>query len=162
MSSIKREAIKDAHEYAMAKMFYGEGAGVRRRLINQTVQFKIANIPGYDVSFQQELAKQDFAKLSRAARRERKLLDAKDAVNKNGRAIARGDYRSTSLPVLAIIGVGYVAHQTGFDKEAWKYSKKQYNRAKGWTQKKRAEMKARHESPKKDEPLPFPQQRPNH
>lgn len=164
MSSIKREAIKDAHEYALAKMFYGEGAGVRRRLINQTVQFKIANIPGYDVAFQQELAKQDFAKLSRVARRERKLLDAKDAVNKNGKAIARGDYRSTSLPVLGLIGIGYVAHQTGFDKEVWLFSKKQYSRAKSWTLKKKSELKDRRNKTEEG-PTPFngptpPKQRP--
>ncbi len=27
----KSEARKDAHEYARAKMFYGEGAGIRRK-----------------------------------------------------------------------------------------------------------------------------------
>lgn len=143
--SIKREAIKDADEYAMAKMFYGEGAGVRRRLINQTVQFKIANIPGYDVVFQQELAKQDFAKLSRKARRERQRLDTLHAVNKNGRAIARGDYRALSLPILAVVGVGYVAHQTGYDKKALEFSKKEYRKARLWMHSKHHDWQHRHD-----------------
>lgn len=130
MSSIKREAIKDADEYALAKMFYGEGAGVRRRLINQTVQFKIANIPGYDVAFQQELAKQDFAKLSRKARRERRRIDAAKAVNKNGKALVRGDYTAMSLPLIAVAGAGYLAHVTGYDKKALAFVKKEYRSTK--------------------------------
>jgi hypothetical protein len=129
-TKIKREAIRDADEYAMAKMFYGEGAGIRRRLINQTVQFKIANIPGYDVAFQQELAKQDFAKLSKKARKERKLIDAKDAAVHNSKAIIRGDYRSLSLPLLAAVGVGYLAHTTGYDKKAVEFTKREYRIAK--------------------------------
>lgn len=145
MSSIKREAIRDADEYAMAKMFYGEGAGIRRRLINQTVQFKIANIPGYDVLFQQELAKQDFAKLSRKARRERKLIDTKQAINRNGTAIVRGDYRRLSLPIFALVGAGYLAHTAGYDKKALDYSKKEYKKAKVWVGKKRDNWKHRND-----------------
>lgn len=133
MTSIKREAIKDADEYAKAKMFYGEGAGIRRRLINQTVQFKIANIPGYDAAFQQELSKQDFAKLSRSARRERRRIDALATANKNGKALVRGDFRALSLPILALVGVGYVAHQTGYDKKALHYTQREVNKARVWT-----------------------------
>ena len=33
----KSEARKDAHEYARAKMFYGEGAGIRRKKIKARV-----------------------------------------------------------------------------------------------------------------------------
>jgi hypothetical protein len=146
MSSIKREAIRDAHEYAMAKMFYGEGAGIRRRLINQTVQFKIANVPGYDVAFQKELATQDFAKISRKARRERRLIDAKDVVNRNGKALARGDFRSLSLPILVVAGGAIVAHQTGYDKKAFEYSKKEYRKVKLWAADKRHQWEHRHDS----------------
>ena len=39
----KSEARKDAHEYARAKMFYGEGAGIRRKKIKARV-FIIENI----------------------------------------------------------------------------------------------------------------------
>jgi len=145
MTSIKREATKDADEYAMAKMFYGEGAGVRRRLIGQTVQFKIANIPGYEDAFQRELAKQDFAKLSRKARRERKVIDTRAAVNKNGKAIVRGDYRALSLPLFLVVSAGYVAHQTGADKKALEFSKKEYAKTKRWIGQKRYEWKHRHD-----------------
>lgn len=144
--SIKRQAIKDAHEYAAAKMFYGEGAGVRRRLINQTVQFKISNVPGYDMAFQKELAKQDFAKLSRVARRERKLIDAKNIVNRNGRAALRGDFRAMSLPIAVAVGVGYVAHETGYDRKALEYSKKEYRKAKLWMASKKHQWDHRHDA----------------
>lgn len=141
MTSIKREAIRDADEYAMAKMFYGEGAGVRRRLINQTVQFKMANIPGYDVIFQKELAKQDFAELSRKARKERRRLDTIGAVNKNGRAIIRGDYRSLSLPLFVLAGAGYLAHEAGYDKKALEFGEQEYKKAKVWVSRKRNNWK---------------------
>ncbi len=145
--SIRREAIRDAHEYALAKMFYGEGAGIRRRLINQTVQFKIANVPGYDIAFQRELAKVDFAKTSRKARRARRLIDAKVAVNKNSKAIIRGDYRAMSVPIVVVAGTAYVAHQTGYDKKALDYSKKEYRKAKLWVADKRHQWKHRHDKP---------------
>lgn len=35
-----REAKRDAKEYTQAKMFYGNGAGNRRKLINATVNSK--------------------------------------------------------------------------------------------------------------------------
>lgn len=144
--SIKRQAIKDAHEYAAAKMFYGEGAGVRRRLINQTVQFKIQNIPGYDVVFQRELAKVDFAKVSRSARRERKRIDAINTVSKNGRAALRGDFRAMSLPIAIAVGAGYVAHETGYDKKALAYSKKEYRKVKLWVASKRHQWEHRNDA----------------
>lgn len=145
MSTIKREAIRDAHEYALAKMFYGEGAGVRRRLINQTVQFKIANIPGYDVAFQQELAKQDFAKLSRKARHERRKIDALRSVNKNGSAIVRGDWRAMSFPIVVVAGTAIVMHQTGADKKALDFTKKEYRKAKLWVSTKHHDWKHRND-----------------
>lgn len=147
MSSIKRQAIKDADEFAMAKMFYGEGAGVRRRLINQTVMFKRANVPGYAEAFEKELAHQDFAKLSRKARRDRRFLDAKGAIDKNGKALVRGDYRNLSLPLLVIGSAAFVAHQTGADKKAWDFSKQEYRRAKGKVTKWNAERKAKKNPP---------------
>ena len=35
---VRRKARKDAKEYARAKMYYGEGAGNRRKLIRATVK----------------------------------------------------------------------------------------------------------------------------
>ena len=37
---LQKEASKDAKEFARAKMFYGEGAGNRRKLIKATVNQK--------------------------------------------------------------------------------------------------------------------------
>lgn len=150
MPNIKKQAIKDADEFAKAKMFYGEGAGVRRRLIGQTVQFKVANVPGYDVAFRRELAKQDFAKLSRRARKERRLIDAKDAVAKNSRALIRGDVRSMSVPLLAVAAVGYVAHQTGYDKKALEYTQKKYRKGRAWVNMKQAQRKAEKEGERRE------------
>lgn len=135
-SKIRREAIRDADEFAMAKMFYGEGAGVRRRLIGQTVQFKMANIPGYDAAFQQELAKQDFAKLSRKARRERRVKDTTQFVHRTGGALVRGDRKGLTLTGYMVLAGLYLAHQQGYDKQALSHAKAEYNKAKSWVGKK--------------------------
>jgi hypothetical protein len=42
-----REARKDATEFAKAKMFYGEGAGTRRKLIKAKVEAKAGKDPNY-------------------------------------------------------------------------------------------------------------------
>lgn len=137
MSSIKRQAEKDADEFAMAKMFYGEGAGTRRKLITQTVNFKRANIPGYADAFEVELARQDFAKLARQARRERKVKDTTKRLKREGKALTRLTVGET----MTVVALGYYAHKTGLDKKAYDYSKKQYLQTKAKIQKKLRERK---------------------
>lgn len=143
--STKHAAIRDAEEYARAKMFYGEGAGVRRRLINQTVQFKKANLPGYSLAFEQALAKKDFAKISRQVTHERRRIDTVARINRNGKALVRGDYRALSLPIFVIGGAVYVAHKTGYDKEAMEYVNAEYKKArqrvKVWREERKAKKK---------------------
>lgn len=52
----KHNARKDAKEYARAKMFYGEGAGNRRKLIKAKVKERSKNSV-YKQEFDKELAK---------------------------------------------------------------------------------------------------------
>ena len=143
MTSVKRSAIRDAREAALAKMLYGEGAGNRRKLIDQSVRFKKANSPGYAAAFDAEYARQDFAKLAKKAKRYRRTADTAEAINKNGKALVRGDFRSLSLPILAVAGSVYVVHLTGYDKIALDYGKETYKGAKERFQKRRADRKAK-------------------
>lgn len=45
-NSTNKEARKDATEFARAKMFFGQGAGTRRKLIKNSVEAKKKRIPG--------------------------------------------------------------------------------------------------------------------
>ena len=70
----RKQARKDAQETARSKMYYGEGAGVRRRNINAVVRQRSKD-PTYKKAFDEEYAKQDMGKARRDAERQRKTTD---------------------------------------------------------------------------------------
>jgi hypothetical protein len=113
-----KEAAKDAHEFARAKMFHGEGAGTRRKLIKATVDAKKKQDPTYSAAFDHHLARQDMADHAQKARSERKRKDVKASAGKT----ARGLNRSINGPFAPAVGVvaivaGYGALKTtGMDK----------------------------------------------
>lgn len=121
--STAREARRDAREYARAEMFYGEGAGTRRKLIQATVEGKAARDPNYSQAFYQELNKQDMAEHASAARKERRRKDAVESISKNTKAIATGNYQGVQSTFLAVGVAAYFAHQTGLDKKAYEKGK---------------------------------------
>lgn len=102
-----RIARKDAKEFARAKMFYGEGAGTRRKLINKSVEAKKARDPAYAKAFEQHVSRQNLDKHATKARRERKT---KDTV-KTGKGLARDitGHPSSRAAILAL-GLGGVAY----------------------------------------------------
>ena len=53
---VRRAARKDANEFAAAKMYYGKGAGTRRKLIKAKVETRSAD-PRYKEAFESNLAK---------------------------------------------------------------------------------------------------------
>jgi len=112
----QKEARRDAEEYARAKMFYGEGAGNRRKLIETTVDAKVRRDPAYARAFHRELEVQDMAEHAQKARAERHSIDRKITMSKNIKAIARGDNNGVNASVIVIGAVAYVLHQTGYDK----------------------------------------------
>ena len=81
-----RQARRDAKEYARAKMFYGEGAGTRRKLINNTVNERSKN-PTYKKAFDEALSKQNMATHATKAKHERARKDVKNSVSKTGRGV---------------------------------------------------------------------------
>lgn len=107
----QKQAKKDAKEFARAKMFYGEGAGTRRKLIKNTVQERSKD-PVYKKAFDEALSQQDMAKHAQKARGERKR---RDVVNL---AAGRTDRTSAGLAALAIAApaVIAIAHNTGVDR----------------------------------------------
>lgn len=147
MNPIK-EARRDAHEYARAQMFYGEGAGNRRKIIEATVEAKRKKNPTYARAFRHELSLQDMAEHAIKARHERERKDAAKALNANARGIITGNYQSVNTLVLVAFGLGFVAHKTGLDVKAVEISKKKWR-----------EFKARREANKPDPTTPHPRVR---
>ena len=100
-----KEATKDAEEYARAKMYYGEGAGTRRKLINATVKQKSKD-PAYKKAFDDALSKQDMSVHAAKARAERKSNDAKAGVAKTARGLKNlAGFAGVGLGALAIGGI---------------------------------------------------------
>lgn len=112
-----RDARKDAEESARAKMFYGEGAGTRRKLIKAKVEAKSKQDPNYKAAFDHHLGRQDMSKHSDKARGERKSRDRRENVRKTGNAINRainGPFAGSAA--IALIGAGAAyAQRTNMD-----------------------------------------------
>lgn len=84
---VRRKAKKDAKEYTKAKSFYGEGAGTRRKIIKQKVEYNSKNIPGYKEAFDHYVKNTDMSKRANQAVRERKVKDAKNSAGKAVRGV---------------------------------------------------------------------------
>lgn len=111
----RRRAKKDAKEYARAQMFYGEGAGNRRKIIKNIVNERSKD-PGYKQEFEKYLAEQDMSAHAEKARRERRFKDATKSAGKTTRGLinlSMGSIASVSASAVAIYSL---AHVTGVDK----------------------------------------------
>lgn len=107
---VRRKARKDAKEYARANMYYGEGAGNRRKLIRATVKERSKD-SRYKAEFDKALAKH-----ASAAKRERKTADVKKGAGKMARGLvnaATGNLGRASASAL-IVYAGL--HATGADR----------------------------------------------
>ena len=96
-------------------MFYGEGAGNRRKLIKATVKERSKDA-GYKQEFDKYLAKQDMAKHASKARTERKVKDVEKSTAKTARGLyhlSMGDAAKVSATATVVFGL---AHATGVDK----------------------------------------------
>lgn len=119
----KRMARKDAEEYARAKMFYGEGAGTRRKLINNTVKERSKNA-NYKKAFDEALSKQNMDKHVSKAKSERRRKDISNSVKKNARGVSNilsghPERAGAGLAAAAAVaGTAYgIARKTGVDKK---------------------------------------------
>lgn len=139
----QREARRDAREFARAAMYYGEGAGTRRKLITATVDAKSDRDPNYARAFRTELSRQDMAEHAAKARRERRRNDTLESTRRNTRALLTGNYQNAQTTVLILIVVGYVAHQTGYDEVVFEKARIYTNNVKSRIKKHRDEKARR-------------------
>lgn len=84
-----KAAKKDAQEFARAKMYYGDGAGTRRKLINKSVEAKRSKDPQYAKAFDNHLSKQDYSIHATKAQKERTSTDRKTRNKQRVGAVAR-------------------------------------------------------------------------
>ena len=115
--STNRMARKDAKEFATAKMFYGEGAGTRRKLIKATVDQRSKNDPSYKKAFDHHLAKQDMAERASAATKQRGRKDTATKTKQRAGYVARrltGEMGTQAAFVAAsMAGVSYLRSDRG-------------------------------------------------
>lgn len=70
-------AKKDSKRYAEAKMFYGESAGTKRKLLNAEINQKRKNVKGYSEAFDKHVSNADYGKAAKKAVKKRHGLDRK-------------------------------------------------------------------------------------
>ena len=112
----RKQARKDAQETARSKMYYGEGAGVRRRNINSVVRQRSKD-PTYKKAFDEEYAKQDMGKARRDAERQRKRTDrtepVKTGISRGAKKAVRAGTKAVTFAATTAAGVAasyYIRH----------------------------------------------------
>ena len=100
---ITKMAKKDAKRYADAKMYYGEGAGTRRKLLKAELDKKKQD-PIYKEAFDRAAENADYAKSAQKAKVERKTRDTASTVKK------------TAVPVVTVgASLYYATHKQEID-----------------------------------------------
>lgn len=126
-SKTNREARKDAKEYTAAKMFFGEGAGTRRKLINATVNAKSAKDPSYKKAFDIHVGNTDMSKRASQARGQRKRKDVRNTTAKTARGV-KNLAMGTGAPVaMSAVAVYAAAKNPAVRSVVTKAGKKAYS-----------------------------------
>jgi len=143
--NLEKLAASDAAKWARAEMFFGEGAGTRRKLLAAEIDHKVETISHYKEEFANAYLMQDMAEHAIKAAKERQHIDRAVKISKNTRALVRGDRRGLSTGLAIIAGIAYVAHQTGYDKIALAKGKIYYRKVLLKIRSEIATRKLRHE-----------------
>lgn len=85
---LAKEARKDAKRYADAKMYYGEGAGTRRKLLKGELSKKMSD-PEYKRAFDDAYSRVDLTKSTTRAINERHTRDTVASVKKTAKKVGK-------------------------------------------------------------------------
>lgn len=114
---VDRDAAKDAKEFEEARLFYGKGAGTRRKLIKAKVERKSSVVEGYKEAFDNHLSKQDSNKAADKAVTTRKRQDRSERNKQRAGAVARrltGEFGTQAAFVaIAAGGIAYLNSPSG-------------------------------------------------
>lgn len=112
-----KEARKDATEFARAKMFYGKGAGTRRKLIRESVEAKRKRDPDYSRAFDRNLDNQNMSDHASGARSERTRTDRRQTARRSAGSVARrftGEMGTTAaFTTAAVAGATFINSPRG-------------------------------------------------
>lgn len=114
-------AKADAEEFTKAKLFYGEGAGTRRKLIKAKVESRNKDSL-YKKAFDHHVEKTDLGKRSVQATKQRKRTDRTKSVKKTGKGVGhvlRGNSQYANTAAIVAVGVGAHAHRSGLDQKVF-------------------------------------------
>ena len=101
---VRRRARRDAKEFTQAKMYYGEGAGNRRKLIKATVKARSKD------PFYKAVANTDMSKRASQARRQRGRKNARNSAGKTVRGV--GNIATGNLSRAGgALALGYLGYQ---------------------------------------------------
>jgi|WetSurSiteA1Bulk_404760.scaffolds.fasta_scaffold06463_3 hypothetical protein len=112
-NSTDRMASKDAKRHMDAKMFYGETAGTKRKLLKAELDKKKKTIPGYEEAFNKHLANVDTAKSASKAVRTRVTTDT---VTKGRKTLKKAVKAVGATTIIAAVaGVAYLKNKSRID-----------------------------------------------
>lgn len=131
MSSITKMAKKDAEKAMLADMFYGKGAGTRRKLLMAELESK-KTMPGYTEAFTKAYDSLDQNKFAKMAIKERKQIDRAAKTTKNINALKTGNHKNLSNGLLLAVGGYYFLRATGYDEIVADEAKRLYKKAKAY------------------------------
>lgn len=115
----RSQAKSDANEFVKAKLFYGEGAGTRRKLIKARVESRSKASPHYKKAFEEHVANQNLDKRASQAVRTRHRKDATNFTRKTVRGVHRsltGGFGPVTVTAAAIAAGAAYFHNSGADR----------------------------------------------
>lgn len=130
MNKIEKMAQQDAHEWGVAQMFFGEGAGTRRKLVGAKIDQRVLDLPGYEDALNKAYEQLDQLEMAEKAIALRKSLDRSAKLGKNFRAVKSGQLNNMSTGVFVVVGTIIVLHKTGYDVVLEAKAKELYKKAK--------------------------------
>ncbi len=104
-------AKKDAKRHVDAKMFYGDTAGTRRKLLKAELDKKKKTIPDYEKVFNSEINKVDTAKSAKSAKTKRVTIDT----IAKGRSFTKKILGITGPLALGVVSMVYYANKPRVD-----------------------------------------------
>lgn len=122
--STDRLAAKDAKRHVDAKLFYGKGAGTRRKLLKAELDKKHSKVPGYTDAFNHHVGNQDHAKSAVRAKRERKARDVQYRTRVTTKQVL-----NVTGPLTVAAAIGYAKNKPQVDAAVKKYGSMAFNTA---------------------------------
>lgn len=120
--SLDRQAQKDAKEHVQAKLYYGQGAGTRRKLIKAKIEGNSKRSSDYAKAIQFHIDNQDVSKQLGKVKGQRARATARTTTAKTSRGIintVRGNPQAAGASVAAAAGVVVLIHKSGLDAKAY-------------------------------------------